>query len=287
MTKMVCFSSERRMTLKIYSDFHSAEHGLAHTPGESLHGQTRTTLPGTGRIDASGRINWWRLYRFPPIISPRVDTAASPSGPAPTSPLSAGASLPNPQSDTSSRIPDPTISTSSSSSTPITLASSSTMQQPLLPTPTNIPTAPGTPDPSPPRSPLNSVVPVIVVGLQSVNSEWRPDIPQPGQNDGVAFWGGSGPENTTNTAGENGDDDDLDGWGGQHHIGPGANLNPGEGRGRGRGQGWHSRAANAIRNLRPGRRNVDAGTGAQAPIVAPGSRTFLIYVIGGMFFFAY
>jgi len=161
------------------------------------------------------------------------------------------------------------------------------MQQPLLPTPANAPTAPRAQDLPPPRLPLNSVVPVIVVGLQSVNSEWRPDIPQPGQNDGVAFWGGSGPENTTNTAGENGDDDDLDGWGGQHHVGPGANPNPDEGRGRGRGQGWHSRAANAIRNLRPGRRNADAGTGGQAPIIAPGSRTFLIYVIGGMFLFAY
>lgn len=253
-------------------DFHSAEHG---PPGESLHGQTRTTLPGTGRIDASGRINWWRLYRFPPIVSPRTDTAGpSPTGLGPISPLNTGASLPNPHT------PDSTISTASNS-TPTTPASSSTMEQTPQPTPANVPTPAHAPDPSPSRLPLNSVVPVIVVGLQSVNSEWRHDIPSPGQNEGVAFWGGNGPENPT---GENGgDDDDLDGWGGQHPVGSGANPSPDEGRGRGRAQGWQSRAANAIRNLRPGRRTADAGTGAQAPIIAPGSRTFLIYVIGGYY----
>ena len=35
---------------------------------------TTNTSPsmGSGRIDAEGRINWWRLYRFPPIVSPRA-----------------------------------------------------------------------------------------------------------------------------------------------------------------------------------------------------------------------
>ena len=27
---------------------------------------------GSGRIDAEGRIHWWRLYQFPPIVSPCV-----------------------------------------------------------------------------------------------------------------------------------------------------------------------------------------------------------------------
>jgi len=55
-------------------------------------------------------------------------------------------------------------------------------------------------------------------------------------------------------------------------------------RGRGRSRGWPSRAANAIRNLRPGRRNTDAGPAAsQASSPSNGSRTFLIYVIGGYY----
>jgi len=45
------------------------------------------------------------------------------------------------------------------------------------------------------------------------------------------------------------------------------------------GRTWHSRAANAFRNLRPGRR---ASRTAQAN-EGLGSRTFLIYVIGGYY----
>lgn len=46
-----------------------------------------------------------------------------------------------------------------------------------------------------------------------------------------------------------------------------------------RGRRWHARAATALRNLRPGRRAAEQG----APEVdGTGSRTFLIYVIGGM-----
>jgi hypothetical protein len=48
-----------------------------------------------------------------------------------------------------------------------------------------------------------------------------------------------------------------------------------------RGRTWQSRAANAIRNLRPSRRNAD--TASPQPQEAPGSRTFLIYVIGGYY----
>jgi len=45
------------------------------------------------------------------------------------------------------------------------------------------------------------------------------------------------------------------------------------------GRTWHSRAANAFRNLRPGRRASRAPQTSEGP----GSRTFLIYVIGGYY----
>jgi hypothetical protein len=116
-----------------------------------------------------------------------------------------------------------------------------------------------------------------------VNSEWRPDLPTQGGDEDVDFFGQ--PTSDLGVGIEN-DDDDLDGWGGQHHTGIGAGghgLNAPTGRGRSRG--WHSRAANAIRNLRPGRRNTQVDSDVQMPAASPGSRTFLIYVIGGLFNF--
>ena len=88
------------------------------------------------------------------------------------------------------------------------------------------------------------------------------------------------------------DDDDFDGFGNLQHppeLLPDETAGTGAGRGRGMGagredrpRGWQSRAANAIRNLRPGRRPAPPGT--QHSVTAPGSRTFLIYVIGGLYF---
>jgi hypothetical protein len=87
-------------------------------------------------------------------------------------------------------------------------------------------------------------------------------------------------------------DDDFDGFGNLQHppeLLPGEAAGTGTGRGRGIGagregrpRGWQSRAANAIRNLRPGRRPAPPGT--QHSVTTPGSRTFLIYVIGGLYF---
>jgi hypothetical protein len=85
-------------------------------------------------------------------------------------------------------------------------------------------------------------------------------------------------------------EDDFDGFSNfQHHTeppsdeatGPGAPRGPGAGH-RGRPGGWQSRAANAFRNLRPGRRPTPPGT--PHLVTTPGSRTFLIYVIGGLYF---
>jgi len=107
-----------------------------------------------------------------------------------------------------------------------------------------------------------------------------------GHNHGVggAEMGGSGGHETF-------DDDDFDGFGNLQHppeLLPDEAAGTGAGRGRGLGvgregrpRGWQSRAANAIRNLRPGRRPAPPGT--QHLVTTPGSRTFLIYVIGGYY----
>jgi hypothetical protein len=139
-----------------------------------------------------------------------------------------------------------------------------------------------------------AVVPVIVVGLQSVNSDWRPDMPPPDENDMDVFAHHHGVGGAEGGAGHEvlDDDDDFDGFGNsQDHpeLPPDEAAGTGAGRGRGLGAGhggrtggWQSRAANAIRNLRPGRRPAPPGT--QHSVTAPGSRTFLIYVIGGLYF---
>ncbi|KDR73436.1 hypothetical protein GALMADRAFT_251097 [Galerina marginata CBS 339.88] len=248
-------------------DFHSVEHEStdAGQNGPS-NDETHPRTSGTGRIDASGRINWWRLYRFPPIISPRIDTAGlrQPfvATPQSTSPTTTPTSLFSPNPTPHPAGPSPT------DAIPIDSPSSDTPTSNSLPLPQQ-----------PHAQALHSVVPVIVVGLQSVNQEWRPEMPQHGENEGIDFFGRPSSEegNANGPANDHVDEDDLDAWGGQHSVGlDGA-------RGRGRARGWQSRAANAIRNLRSGRRNTEAGTGAQAPLVAPGSRTFLIYVIGGYY----
>ena len=132
-----------------------------------------------------------------------------------------------------------------------------------------------------------SVVPVIVVGLQSVNSDWRSEMPPTDDNDMDVF---GHPRGGGAEAGGHeifGDDDDFDGFGNNQQVFPDEAGAAGAGRGRGEGhggrtRGWQSRAANAIRNLRPGRRPAPPGTENSA--TAPGSRTFLIYVIGGQYF---
>lgn len=122
-----------------------------------------------------------------------------------------------------------------------------------------------------------SVVPVIIVGLQSVHPEWRPDAPPPppGENEGI--------EPPVEAVGNNGDTD-FSGSEDDITFAPDAALGTGASQGHGRPRGWH-RATNAIRNLRPGRRSTEAGqTTAPPPFLTPsGSRTFLIYVIGGYY----
>jgi len=68
----------------------------------------------------------------------------------------------------------------------------------------------------------------------------------------------------------------------RHHSSPSSTIQQEQsGQQPARGRTWQSRAANAIRNLRPSRRNADATS--PPPQETPGSRTFLIYVIGGYY----
>lgn len=247
---------------------HPAQQGSSDPPTQSPNTQQQRPREGTSRIDASGRINWWRLYRFPPILSPRVDLT--------------GVRIPPTQNTTASPPPSaPESAVSPDSSNPPTLNSSAEIPQPSASPPSS--TTPSHPsgEAPPTQSPLHSVVPVIVVGLQSVNQEWRPDLPPQG-DDGIDLFGQppSDEIHFNHGSNENGEDDDLE----AHHQTP-PTMEGAHGRGRGRGRGWHSRAANAIRNLRPGRRPAETTTGFPLPIIAPGSRTFLIYVIGGKHFF--
>jgi hypothetical protein len=190
---------------------------------------------------AGGGINLWRSYRFPPIVAP--------SRPSPLYPP--GGSIPG-----SSAIPAGVISDPAPEYAPpysrdmptVTLhgpESSHSSTTPILEVPT-----------------LDIVVPVIIVGLQSVNVDHRGDQqhdehesiftrPDPtadiAEREAAASVGGIPTEERPTTP---------------------------------RGRPWHSRAANALRNLRPGRRPgmTVAGTNDRNA-----SRTFLIYVIGGYY----
>ncbi|KAF8073474.1 hypothetical protein FPV67DRAFT_749065 [Lyophyllum atratum] len=228
---------------------YSPEAGPSHVPHEHQRGEgtedrrtpgttvpaaasadTRATQGSTPEVDAQGRINWWRLYRFPPIAIPPTQgiPAAAPSftpGPIPTTATPSSA----PSSPSISAM-DPTLS-----ELPFARAEAPSPQPP----------------PSQPRT--YTVVPVIVVGVQSVNTNWNLRPPTDEDMEGA--------DDVPETPLE----------------GDAAGMGQPRTRG-GRGRGWHSRAAEAIRNLRPGRRNRNA-----TPPNGPGSRTFLIYVIGGYY----
>ena len=196
-----------------------------------------TSLPPTQSVPterrSAGGINLWRSYRFPPIIAP-----PRPSPPIPSADQTAVAP--------SSPLPTP----------PSILLSGSA--QPGHPPRPDTPVPSSTIQPSPPPSAQTDVVvPVIIVGLQSVNVDpQRPE--QPEESDGLF----ARPDHRG--------DGILppEAWG--HEDGEQTM----------RGRPWHTRAADALRNLRPGRRNGPSTTNANDRTA---SRTFLIYVIGGYY----
>lgn len=211
---------------------------------------TAVAAPDDNPPAEANRINWWRLYRFPAIVPPRImltgpaEASSSTSDRSESPSSSSSASLP--------AIPEPSSSSSSTS----TSTSSDESEHSSTPSSTTS---------------SNVVVPVIVVGLQSVNLNvaWGhfPPPPSPPPSSTPR----SAPPSTIHPHSE-GEHETEDSDGGVRSS-----------------RRWHSRAASAIRNLRPSsigsspRREslVESDPNANAP--PGGTRTFLIYVIGGYY----
>ncbi|KAJ8520033.1 hypothetical protein ONZ45_g3084 [Pleurotus djamor] len=208
---------------------------MADQPSDAANATSQSTIPG--------RINWWRFYRFPAIPAPRPQAAA-------TSP---------PQSPTIPTPPPPT------SETPFNNVAAPSTSSSDTPNPSETPASPPPPPTNPPM-----VIPVVVVGLQSVNTPptWQPE-PSPD-------------EEFLDEGATPGDPDDTPL---SHVQEPDPNALPGSAdpfNRNVRGRSWHARAANVLRNLRPGGRRSPSPH-PRPPSDALGSRTFLIYVIGGYY----
>lgn len=239
------------------------------------------------RLTGPGRVNWWRLYRFPAIGVPRSNSAAG---------VAAAAALSNSNASTSS------ASLAPSSTPPILSGLEVPSTSPVLPT-TLSPHADARSAEDAPASVTgtaapSTVVPVIIVGLQSVHMDWR-------QAEHAGF-------NANDPSQQHRDDDDIVDDGIEDIFGPSPDHEGSLDRdadvsneprststdavdaevNHRRGRRWRSRAADAFRSLRPRRggeqRNGTASSDAgaphmvhQMPPMGPGSRMFLIYVIGG------
>ncbi|KAK0451408.1 uncharacterized protein EV420DRAFT_1560824 [Desarmillaria tabescens] len=197
----------------------------------------------------SGRINWWRLYRFPPILAPRGASAVELNlRPQPSPLLASTPPVQVPMPETTS--PRPVSSTA---------------------------TPDAAPSPSPSETRPNIVVPVIVVGLQSVHMNWRHNAqapPTPAEPVDPADLDVFQQQTDTNENDVRMPEGGVEGL----NMGAGGPPLPSDAA---RGRRWHARAANALRNLRPGRRTHVHGLASD--VDATGSRTFLIYVIGGYY----
>lgn len=174
-------------------------------------------------------INLWRLYRFDPIPANHAQERAVPTNPTTVAP-GGGDNI-------TTRLPGVSSAASATSSSP-----SESDEQSRA---------------TPPSGPPNVVVPVIVVGLQSVDIS---DQDEPEDEPAVAHHAHAGPSTPLS-----------DGASQDGAPTAGRPSTP-------RGRTWPSRAANALRTWRPGRR----GSGTRRNAEGTGSRTFLIYVIGGM-----
>ena len=209
---------------------------VPHNPSPSREG----VIVGSGSMSRTerrpgGGINWWRSYRFPPITAPHAHGLSTTLNSTNTTPAPLPATHLSDSASETTLTPSPLASPNPSTQNPGHGASP--------------PTAENRP---------NVVVPVIVVGLQSVGMDRGRDQPPPFGEDPTFGANHNEPE-PSGLAG----DINLDGM-------PTEGDSP-------RARTWHSRAANAFRNLRAGRR------ASRVPQTneGPGSRTFLIYVIGG------
>ena len=213
----------------------------------------RRTVAGSERRPGGG-INWWRMYRFPPMVVPHGSGAPAPgSAHLPTSPAS------------------PPPATSPSVETTATTAGDASRNE-AAPDAQGAQTQDG-----------NTVVPVIVVGLQSVHGhghglhrhaegrDEHPPLPPPLL-----------PQDAAQHDNEHAVQDDV--------AGEVAAESP---RDRERERRWSTRAADALRGFRPapgpgtarhesmGPGTGGAESGARTGDDGHGSTTFFIYVIGG------
>jgi hypothetical protein len=220
---------------------------------------TRRTVAGSERRPGGG-INWWRMYRFPPMVVPPGILGSSPSSP-----------LPPPTTAPTA----PTTTSDSADSSPEEGASSSE--------PASAPTASDTQAQTQAQN-GNTVVPVIVVGLQSVHGygHTHGHRPTEGRDEHLL-------QQLQQQAQQQQD-------AGQDHDHPILDDSPGQAaetsRDRERERRWSTRAADTFRGLRPvhgsGSTNREGsgssgseGGDARASEDGHGSTTFFIYVIGG------
>jgi hypothetical protein len=238
-------------------EFQDADENVSH---EATAGETSTTPPRTptpippapGLVpsqdssateDAAAArrrdrpvINLWRIHRFDPIPAVHAQehaTRPAAAGGAPNGPLFSG--LPD-----VGGVPVVPLPTPATSETPT-----------VTPGPSS-----AAPSENASRAAPNVVVPVIVVGLQSVDV-MEHDEPE---DDGAHGHLPVGPGTPATDAGLQ-----------DSPFGTGRPTTP-------RGRTWQSRAATALRTWRPGMR----GSRTRRNTEGTGSRTFLIYVIGGM-----
>ncbi|KAI0250444.1 hypothetical protein BJV78DRAFT_1283231 [Lactifluus subvellereus] len=218
---------------------------------------SRRTVAGSEH--RPGGINWWRMYRFPPMVVPHGMPATSPWPPSPSPPSS----------------PSPAIPSAASAAA---AAAGATQGERGAP-------APPAADTQAPPSDGNTVVPVIVVGLQSVHGH--------GHGHGHRHTEGQGRDEPQQQQLEDQGHDN------NHAQQQQQDDNPGDAaaestRDRERERRWSARAAEAFRGLRPvpgsgpTRRegsgsSVNDGGARLGGDDGHGSTTFFIYVIGGYY----
>ena len=214
---------------------------------------TRRTVAGSERRPGGG-INWWRMYRFPPMVVTPGVLGSSPASPSPP-PITTQTA--------------PTITTDSADSPPGAGVPSS---EPASDTQTQTQAQNG-----------NTVVPVIVVGLQSVHGYGHAHGHRHTEGRDEHLLQQQQQAQQQQEAGQDHDHPVQDDSPGQ-----GAETS----RDRERERRWSTRAADAFRGLRPmhgsgptsreasGSSGTEGGD-ARANDDGHGSTTFFIYVIGG------
>ena len=217
---------------------------------------TRRTVAGSERRPGGG-INWWRMYRFPPMVVPPGILGSSPASPLP--PPTTAPTVPSTTSDSADSSPEAGASTSEPASAPV----ASDMQ-------TQTQAQNG-----------NTVVPVIVVGLQSVHGYGHPHGHRHSEGRDEHLLQQQQQAQAQRQQ--------------QDHDHPVQEDSPGQAaetsRDRERERRWSTRTAEALRGLRPvgsgstGREGSGSsgseGGDARAGDDGHGSTTFFIYVIGG------